>query len=75
MEHTRNLIMVLSDICLLVSFLSITKSLKTMVYLSLGSQNGERSHQFLQFELGAQCSACACVRVNVCASACVCVCV
>lgn len=53
-----NLIMALNNVCLMVSFLLVIKSLKTM-----GSQDVKRSHQRLWFELGAQSGGCVCVCV------------
>lgn len=53
-----NLIMALNNVCLMVSFLLVIKSLKTM-----GSQDVKRSHQRLWFELGAQSGVCVCVYV------------
>ena len=65
-----NLIMTLSNVCIMVSVLLDIKSLKIVVYISLGSQDVKRPHQHLRFELGAQFGVCVCVCVCVCMCVC-----
>ena len=53
-----NLIRTLSNVCIMVSVLLVIKSLKIVVYISLGTQDVKRPHQHLWFELAAQFGGC-----------------